>query len=306
MKMKVLTDIEDIQRATERLRGILTGISIDKILRDDEIEALNDWLNMHETLHQLEPFRSTVLLIEGCLADNRIDEGEREEIIEWCSEFDIRFSLPKEMTAAIRRLHGVLNGIGIDGTINDEEVWGLHGWLQNYTVLKNHWPFSGTWTLIERILEDGKVTEEEKKELLDFCRRFVETNKGSTPLSVDEGINAADDADNPILQSFENLCDRTSDIAFEGKRFCYTGLLRFGTRKTVEDMAQSLGSISEKRVVPDLDYLVIGARSSPCWAYSSYGLKVRKVLEFRRMGRHITFLHEDDFIAQANQANAQV
>lgn len=303
--MAVVTEITDIQRAIERLYGILKGISIDRKLRAAEIEALNDWLKVHEDLHNLEPFRSTRFLIERCLADHTIDADEHEEILEWCSQFDAQFSLPDTMTTAIRRLHGVLNGIGIDGVIEQGEVWGLRDWLQNYDTFKHHWPFSHTWTLVGRILEDGKVTEEEKKELLDFCRRFVEDVKVTLQVSGD-GDSETAITNASMLKSFDEHCDRTSEISFDGKVFCFSGIARTGPRKALHNIVKSLGGIPSRDLAPYVDYLVIGALSSSCWAYSSYGIKIEKVFDYRNKGVIITILHEDDFITQAKKAGLRL
>jgi len=286
-----LTQAKDVQRAAERLRGILTGISIDRVLRDGEAFALNDWLKMHGGLLSSEPFKSTALLIKRCLSDGYIDEEEREEIIEWGLRFEDRYYLPKEMTTAVRRLHGVLNGIGIDGLVTDEEVYGLRKWLRNYTLLRDHWPFSEAWSLIESILADGRVTDDERRELLAFCSRFVQ--------QTDSPEFHEEPKDKPGFQAFEELCDRSLTVVFGGKRFCFTGLFAAGTRSDIQDLARSQGGICDKAVTPALDYLVIGAHSSRYWALSSSGLKISKALEVNRNQERITFLHEDDFVAQA-------
>jgi len=300
--MAIAAEIEEIRRATERLQGILTGISIDEKLRDAEIQQLSNWLKLHERLHHLDPFRSTALLIERCIEDQVIDEDERGEILEWCRQFDTRFSLPNVMKTAIRRLHGVLNGIGIDGVVNEEEVWGFRGWLERYETFKDHWPFSGAWTLVEGILKDGKVTETEKRELFEFCHRFAERSKGHPSVRTDGTAHALTAADEAVLESFETLCDRESKILFGGKTFCFTGIAKARSRRVLHDVVRSLGATPSTDVTPGLDYLVVGALSSPCWAYSSYGLKIKMVLDYRSKGRNTVLLHEDDFTAQANQA----
>jgi len=293
--VKALAEIKDMQRASERLRGILTGISIDRVLRDDEVYALNDWLKMHESLSHSEPFKSTALLIRRCLADNRIDEEEREEIIEWCARFENRYYLPREMTTAIRRLHGVLNGIGIDGLVTDAEVHGLNKWLRSYVLFKDHWPFSAAWSLIESILADGKITDDERRDLLAFCNRFVQQGD-SRESSIEE---PAPTSEKPESQTFEALCDHSLTVVFSGKRFCFTGLFAAGTRSAMQDLARSLGGICEKSVTPSLDYLVIGAESSRYWALSSSSPKINRALEINRIKNRITFLHEGDFVSQA-------
>ncbi|MGB5986576.1 MAG: BRCT domain-containing protein, partial [Desulfobacterales bacterium] len=94
-------------------------------------------------------------------------------------------------------------------------------------------------------------------------------------------------------------CARDCKIAFNQKQFCFTGPAKTGTRKNLEEIVTALGGIPKNNVVLTLDYLVIGAQSSPCWAYSTYGRKIEKAIELKRKGRNITILHENDFIDQA-------
>jgi hypothetical protein len=64
---------------------------------------------------------------------------------------------------------------------------------------------------------------------------------------------------------------------------------------------KELEGIPYKSVVMKLDYLVIGAQSSPAWAYSTYGRKIERAIELRDRGIDIIILHEDDFISQAER-----
>lgn len=65
-------------------------------------------------------------------------------------------------------------------------------------------------------------------------------------------------------------------------------------------MVRKLDGIPKNNAVTQLDYLVVGAQSSPCWAYSTYGRKIEAVIENReKRGAETVILHEDDFIEQA-------
>ncbi len=102
----------------------------------------------------------------------------------------------------------------------------------------------------------------------------------------------------PVLQPFTALCDRNAKIEFPKKSFCFTGPARTGPRRKLHDMVASQQGFAYDRVIQGLDYLVIGAQSSPCWAYSTYGRKIEQVLESRRKGNMTVILHEDDLLKQ--------
>lgn len=104
------------------------------------------------------------------------------------------------------------------------------------------------------------------------------------------------------LLPFTALCDNKCTIQFKGRKFCFTGPARTGSRKELKKIVSETGGASSDRVVRHLDYLVIGAQSSPCWAYSTYGRKIEQVINYRKKGDNITILHEDDFIEQAKIA----
>lgn len=299
--------LTDLQRGIERLHGIIIGISVDEILKDEEIHSMRDWLKMHANLHNVEPFRNTAVMLKRCLKDGIIDEDERDEILQWCLEFTSKEPLPECVTTAIRRLHGVLHGIIIDNIITDEEIFGLRDWLHKYDIFKHHWPFSDTWSLVENILEDNKITEGERKELMEFCRGLSECLAKDFKIYDKEYFSKPwMQTKAPILKPFSSLCDRDVQIKFQGKMFCFTGLAKTGPRKKLESLLIPLGALPAKNIKRGLDYLVIGAQSSPCWAYSTYGRKIEKVIEFQQKGEEIVFLHEDDFIAQVNQQDVRV
>jgi hypothetical protein len=289
----------EVNRAVDRLHGILVGISSDYKLEDTEISKLFKWVNVNESLHHLEPFKSVVALLTRCLKDGIIDEDEREEILDWCLEF--HDGLPECVTSAIRRLHGVLHGISIDKKATEEELKGLRDWLMDYEIFHDYWPFDTTWNLVNYILEDGIVTKEEETEFLEFCNNFTECVIDD-PKVHDELYNRSFmQSDAFFLQPFTALCDRESNIEFRGKAFCFTGPARIGPRRKLKEIVKSLEGIPYDSVIQNLDYLVIGAQSSPAWAYSTYGRKIERVIELRDKGNEISILHEDDFISQAGR-----
>lgn len=296
--MGTTAKLTEVQRAIERLHGILAGVSCDYLMNDAEIGGLRSWIEIHEHLHKKEPFRGLVKLLNRCLEDQVIDEDEREEILDWCLSYTDGNSLGMTaMTEAIQRLHGVLQGILIDGTITDDEVFGLNDWLHDYDMYAEYWPFCDVWAEVRHILEDGKIEEHEKADLMDLCHQFSERIVPRQEIH-DTHDESWMKSESPILQTFDLMCDREAVINFKSK-FCFTGQARGGSRKDLQGMAEALGGRCQRHVSLDLDYLVIGAQSSPAWVYATYGRKIEKAIEYnRRADVSITVIHEDDFLGQ--------
>jgi hypothetical protein len=291
----------DVQRATGRLQGILSGIALDYEVSDVEISRLYAWLQSHEHLLHMEPFKSIYGILNQALEDHVIDQDEREEILDWCISFSSE--IPKCVTTSIRQLHGVLHGIAIDDVVTEQEIYELKDWLQDYDIFKYHWPFCDVWDMLQRILSDGVVDENEKNEMLEYCRQFSERIIPDPEIHDEMYNESYMISEAKVLQPFTELCDRECVVRFKNKRFCFTGPARTGPRKDLHAIVKSLKGKPENNVVLKLDYLVIGAQSSPAWAYSTYGRKIESVMDLRKSGRDVTILHEDDFIKQANAHN---
>lgn len=302
--MKVTAEITEVNRAMDRLHGILAGISSDYKLEDSAISELYKWININESLHRLEPFRSTVGLLTRYLENGIIDEDEREEILDFCLQF--YEGIPECATSAIRRLNGMLSGVAIDNKIREDELKGLRDWLLDYEIFHDYWPFNETWDLVEHILADGIVTKAEKKAFIAYCDSFKECVIDSPKIHDKFYDEAFMQPDSPFFQPITELCDKECEIRFSRKAFCFTGPARIGPRRKLKEIVESLEGIPYNNVILNLDYLVIGAQSNPAWVYSTYGRKVEKVILLRGEGRDIKILHEDDFIAQASKLKPEL
>ena len=209
---------------------------------------------------------------------------------------------PPILTEFIRRFHGILHGIALDRKITEDEVTGLNDWLLDNEDLRGHWPFNDAFVLVDRILDDGVVTEEEKTEFMEFCRNFSEEPIAYPEIHDEEYLKAFMISDSPICQPITYICDREAKIIFVGRSFCFTGPARSGPRKQFREIVERLGGTFRNTVVKNLDYLVIGAQSSPCWYYTTYGKKIETVMTEREKGRKTIILFEDDFVFQATEA----
>ncbi len=298
-KKYISARVREIDRAKQRLHGILSGISIDYELSDTEIGELQQWLGLHEHLHSVEPFRSVVSMLNRYLEDQVIDADEREELLEWSLQLIDDEPRPPILSSFIRRFHGILQGIAIDRKITDEEITGINDWLLDNEDLRTQWPFSDAFELVDRILDDGVVSDQERAEFMEFCRNFSEEPIDYPVIHDEEYLNEFMRTDSPICKPITYICDRESMIVFEGKSFCFTGPAKAGPRKLFRGIVEKLGGIFKNSITKDLNYLVIGAQSSPSWYYTTYGRKIETVMEERKDGRQTTILFEDDFLFQA-------
>ena len=290
-----------IDKTIVRLRGIVEGISIDDELTDTEIFKLNEWLETHTAMFEVYPFKDIAELLKRCLADGVIDGHERDEISEWCADFLNESPFAKDVTDAIRRLHGIVSGVAIDAVISEEEIIGLQDWLYDYEHFLGVWPFNELKALLDKILDDGVVTPDEKEELSEFINGFIErvikNPNIHDPFYVEEWMWDG----RPHYQPLTFFCDKEHAIEFQNKTFCFTGPAAYGSRSKLQGIAESMGGVPKNKIIRGLNYLVIGSQSSPFWVYSTYGRKIERAIEDNKTGReNIIMIYEDDFIRQVD------
>ena len=87
-----------------------------------------------------------------------------------------------ESTKTMSELVGLCRGIIADNKVTTAEVMFLNSWLQDVGFI-SEWPASEIAQTMERILEDGVVTKEEKEELKNLLQRIT----GSPAAPASEG-----------------------------------------------------------------------------------------------------------------------
>ncbi|WP_024333084.1 hypothetical protein [Desulfotignum balticum] len=267
-----------VKRSIERLYGIIQGIDIDCHINDREIVALKKWLDTHDVLHHEEPFRDLVYLVSEILEDGVVDADERKLLSEWCSNALNETGFLGCVTQSTRRLHGILSGIVCDGQIRAEELTGLQDWLLDYEQMKDWWPFNELKKLLDQIMADGKVDPEEQEALRDFFSSFTEQVIDDPKIFDNEyWMDPRMISLSPVFKSISTICEPSPVIRFNGKEFCFTGPAASGKRSHLAAAVEQLGGVHRKNPVISLDYLVIGAQSSPAWVYSTYGRKIEAV-----------------------------
>jgi len=300
--MAITARITDTSRAIHVLEGILKGIAADKKINIEEMYELKRWLDNHKNLSDVYPFSEAYELIDSVLEDGIIDKEEQEEILDFCNSFEALDGPIDRLTKEMRNLHGFLHGIIADKRVNKKELKALQKWMKYHKSNLHKWPFDELYILINTILKDGIVTEEEQREFIDFTKGFIEDKAENAKKDPSVFVNRWMNSDAPTLKTIDRIIDKNIKIKISKKTFCFTGQMKSGKRKDMQNKVAEIGGIPMNNISRKTDYLVIGALSNPCWAYSTYGRKIEAVMNNRKMGINTYILHEDDFISAIETA----
>ena len=75
-------------------------------------------------------------------------------------------ALTSEEEKILAELHDIAAKIVNDGEVDDDEVAVIDGWLERHSAMAEKWPFSTLSRLLASVLEDGKVDEHERLQLM--------------------------------------------------------------------------------------------------------------------------------------------
>ena len=76
----------------------------------------------------------------------------------------------------ISELIGIIKGISFDGIINDKEVECLQNWVDKNRNLSYDKKQAKMIKLVDEVLADHIVTDEERKQLLDYCEEYLKNS----------------------------------------------------------------------------------------------------------------------------------
>ena len=276
---------QDLDKALNSLSGLIEGVLADGILRDLEVEALKEWLNLHVEFHNQHPFSEFVEELFRGIEEEKIDGEVLEDILWVCKQFRSENSFYDESTASIHELQGICQGILADGVISKDELESLQVWLADHEELKKTWPYEGLCSLIVAVLADGVIDDDEHRMLKRFFWEFVETDKKKVIYNPPAKIDG----------KLRGVCSLCPDIEFPGKVFSFTGKSSTAPRSEIVKVVNEAGATFSKGVTKKVDYLIIGNEGNPHWAFSCYGRKVEQAVKLRKAGGSILLVHENDF-----------
>ena len=274
-----------LDKAVHTLEGMLMGMSADKIFSADEVLALKTWMHEHKEFADRHPFNELFPVLARALTDERIDEEEARNLVWLCSKMGTDNTYYCAITSDIQRLHGIIAGIIADEIITMEELDVLDAWLEEHQHLRTCWPYDELEGLLLNIKKDGKIDRQEHGRLLTFLSEFASV-QGHRSLDL-----AQPDANATIM----GVCAVDPQIVFAERMFCLSGMFMKGSKSELKQKVESRKGFCVDRVTKSLNYLVVGSKGNPCWAYATYGRKVEEVLEHRKKGSHMLIIHESDF-----------
>lgn len=245
------------------LYGIIKGINYDGIIDDKEIEKLRLWIEDNRLYKQYSLFYRIINKLEEILEDNVITEYERIELEKLVTSIN-ESKMYSDSTLALQILNGILDGIVCNQKVNQKEIENLNIWLRQNDYLKDVYPYDKVLLEVNKVLEDGILTEEESNYIFNIFNEIV----------------------NPDFNNDDN-------IDFNGKTFCLTGEFKCATKQEISKKLQELGGTEKTGVSSKLDYLIVGGVGSDAWKFGKIGGKQAKAQELNEKGANIKIIDED-------------
>lgn len=171
-------------------------------------------------------------------------------------------------TKELQLLEGFLKGITADNKLSVEEIMALKEWVDNSLHLAGNYPFDLVLTSLNRVLEDGIISQEELDDLLKLYKKFTAPVEAATHDEI---------------------------TCLNEKHCCVTGEFNYGSRKVVEEYIEQNGGICDKTVKKATDYLIVGSLGSENWKHGNYGGKVKKAMEYNEKSANISIVSEEEF-----------
>lgn len=182
----------------------------------------------------------------------------------------LNFNASRRLHRAIDQLIGICSGIIADGVINDQEIAFVSTWLAENKAVCVEFPGKQIAERLNTVLADGKVSTDERGELLSLFKQISGNGFSDTGATNPEGAAVP--------------ADVSPEIVLAGKRFCFTGKFAFGSRGRCEAAVVDCGGEVINDITKSLDYLVLGVGVSKDWKHETYGRKIEKALQMRAAG----------------------
>jgi len=270
-----------VEKDLQTLVGIIKGIKSDKKITEIEKKGVQKWINETKIYEERNPYKGIINLLRESLTDEILTEEECENIIWFCNQYLDKSGHYSAITAGIQRLIGILMGISIDNEINYDEIRYLKDWLDENEYLKNTYPYDEIYNLTLNVILDKKITEEEHKAVLDFCKSIVG--------------NSDDSTNNDLIQSLKTgFYQIDPDIIVQEKTFCITGVSRILKRREIAEKIELYGGFVVNSVSSKLNYLIVCDEKNSCWAFTCYGKKIEQAMAHRKQGSNLVIVHEFD------------
>jgi len=150
------------------------------------------------------------------------------------------------------------------------------------------WPGDAIHANVRQVLADGVVTELERANLLAVLTEMANCDFAAT------GSAQAEPMQLPI--------DDSAVVEMQQAVLVHTGEFAYGTRARCERLSSDMGALPVDSVTGKTDVLVIGTRVSRAWLNESYGRKILKAMELRKVGHRVRIISERWWFEHARRA----
>lgn len=255
-----------LRKKITELYGVLRGFTIDNEISQGEADYLVRWKEENSKFAYQEEIRSILFAIDDILSDGIVTLQEVIDLQRMFKEYlDVVSTSP--VTLATQILDGIMKGITVDGVITADECDMLRMWMYDNIYLSGHFPFNTLLDALDRVLEDGILTDDESKEIMKV---------------IDELLN-------PIEAT------RAQIYSVDEKHVCLSGEFRYGKKSDVEALLIQKGAIIDSSVKKTTDILMVGDSECSSFSNGTYGTKVKKAMEYNSKGRNILIIKESDY-----------
>lgn len=88
----------------------------------------------------------------------------------------MRINTKARLDKSINNFIGIIEGIAIDGKINEHETNFLNDWLAEHREVLHRHPFNELAPVVEAAIADGILTEEERSNILWLCEKLTSSD----------------------------------------------------------------------------------------------------------------------------------
>lgn len=289
----------ELHKAINTLRGLVAGINSDMAVETAEVTELVHWCQVHGWLRDRHPFSEILPVVEQACEDGVVTEDEAKDILWLCNNFVDSSSYYDMVTSSVQFLAGMLHGLLADGELSDREIGTLRSWMDANDFLAGTYPFDEINSLLYAVLEDRKITSEEKEQLMAFFGNVID-------FTSSYNLSEKDFSALKEKYSIGGICAVCPEIVFPDKIYCFTGESYRAKRAEIAAVIEQLGGTVTGSVSRKTDYLVVGNAGNPCWAYACYGRKIEQAMALRKEGASVIIVNETDFWDAVDDAQAGI
>ena len=136
-----------------------------------------------------------------------------------------KFTSKARLDKSINSLLGIIEGISIDGLLNDDEMKFLARWIRDHQERAERHPYNEILPLLAKSIDDGTLDEQERADIIYVCEKLLSTSyydEISAELQVLHALLAGIAADEKITEDeLGGLSEWISDHEFLRKCWPY-------------------------------------------------------------------------------------